>query len=91
MRVYDLALIFKASLAESGRKKLLETVKGLLKDLKITKEEEWGEKVLSYPIKKEKSGFFYRLLLEGDSIPKDFEKKIFNQEGGLRSLLIRKK
>ncbi|MFH1833304.1 MAG: 30S ribosomal protein S6 [Candidatus Levyibacteriota bacterium] len=91
MRTYNLAVIFNSSMAENARKKLLETIKSWLGKIKVTKEEEWGEKVLSYPIKREKSGFYYHLSLEGDSIPQDFEKKILNQEGVLRSLLIRKK
>lgn len=91
MRMYELALIFKSSLAESARKKLLESIKTWLGKIKIVKEEEWGEKTLSYPIKREKSGFYCLLSLEGDTVSKDFEKKLLTEEGVLRSLLIRKK
>lgn len=87
-----MALVFKSSLAETGRKKLLETIKKWLNGVKILKEEEWGEKALSYPIKKEKSGFYYLLSLEGElGVPSNFEKRLLGEEDILRHLLIRKK
>ncbi len=60
-------------------------------DLKVAKEESLGEKNFSYPIKKEKSGFYYLLSLEGDNISVDFEKRILMQDEVLRHLLIRNK
>lgn len=99
MRLYELVLIFKSSLSSEKRKKLLETVKKWLGpaspqggDLKITKEDNWGEKALAYPIKKEKSGFYYFASFQGEKgIPLDFEKRLYGQEDILRHLLIRKK
>ncbi len=91
MRIYELVLIVRSSLSEAQRKKLLETVKGFLKSLKITKEDSLGEKALAYTIKRENSGYYYMLAVEGDSIPLDFEKKLFEQEDVIRHLLIRKK
>lgn len=92
MRVYELALVFRPSLTEVQRKKFLESIKGWLKDIKITKEEHAGLKALSYKIKHETSGFFSFLSLEAkDSIPLDFEKRILGVEDIIRHLLIRKK
>lgn len=92
MRLYDLVLILKPSLTEAKRKKLLETVKTWLKDSKIIKEEEWGQKVLSYPIKKEISGYYIALALEAKAtIPSDFERKLLGQENIIRHLVIRRK
>lgn len=92
MRVYELALVFKSSLSESARKKLLEAIKKWLSEVKILKEEEWGEKAFSYPIKKEKSGFYCLLSLEGElGVPSNFEKRLLGEEDILRHLLIRKK
>ena len=91
MRAYELALVLKASLTSTQRKKVLDAIKSLLKDLKIIKEEEKGEKQLSYKIKKEESGFYMDFAFEGESIPSDFEKKMLNNENVLRHLLIRKK
>jgi small subunit ribosomal protein S6 len=91
MRNYQLVLVLKASLSEVQKKKLLETIKSWLKDVKIAKEEEWGQKSLSYSIKRETSGFYLNLLLEAkDSFPLDFEKKLVAQDDVLRHLLLRK-
>lgn len=59
--------------------------------VKISKEEEWGQKVLSYVIKKESSGFYVLWSLEADLVPADFEKRLLMNENILRHLLIRKK
>lgn len=92
MRIYELVLIFKASLSEAQRKKLAETVKSWLKEVKIAKEEDWGQKVLAYPIKKQDSGHYLFLSIEANSgVTSDFEKKLFVQEDILRHLLIRRK
>jgi small subunit ribosomal protein S6 len=91
MRNYQLVLVLKSSLSEVQKKKLLETIKSWLKDVKIAKEEEWGQKSLSYSIKRETSGFYLNLLLEAkDSFPLDFEKKLVAQDDVLRHLLLRK-
>lgn len=92
MRIYELVLVFKISLSEEKRKKLLETIKSWLKDIKIAKEEDWGQKVLSYPIKKQDSGHYLFLSIEANSgVSSDFEKKLYGQEDILRHLLIRRK
>lgn len=90
MRNYQLVLVLKASLSEIQKKKLLETIKANLKDVKISKEEEWGQKTLSYSIKKEKTGFYLNYLLEAKNLfPLDFEKKLMAQDEVLRHLLLR--
>jgi len=89
MKSYKLVLVLKSTLTESERKKLLESLKSYLSDLKIVEENEWGQKPLSYSIKKQVSGFFIELVLEGENIPSDFEKKILTSDGVLRHLLLR--
>lgn len=91
MRVYELALVLKPSLSQVKRKKAVDTIKSSLKDLKVTKEREIGEKQLGYKIKKEDTGYYLDFLFEGESIPMDFEKKLLGNEDVLRHLLIRKK
>lgn len=92
MRSYELVLVIKASLSEAQQKKLTDTVKGWLGDVKIAKSEDWGKKPLAYPIKREESGVFFDWHLDAkEAIPKDFEKRILNNEDVLRHLLIRKK
>lgn len=90
MRNYQLVLVLKASLSEVQRKKLLETIKSWLKDVKIANVEEWGQKPLTYSIKRETSGFYLNYQLEAkDSFPLDFEKKLVAQDDVLRHLLLR--
>ncbi|MDO8657771.1 MAG: 30S ribosomal protein S6 [Candidatus Levybacteria bacterium] len=92
MRAYELVLVIKSSLSEAQRKKLLDSIKLWLKDLKIAKEDDWGQKTLSYKIKKETSGYFAVLHLEGENpVVQDLEKRILGQENVLRHLLIRTK
>lgn len=92
MRNYDLVLVIKPSLSEADRKKLIESVKGLVKDAKITKEEDWGQKPLSYKIKKELAGYYVLMQLESEvGLGADMEKKLINNEDILRHLLLRTK
>lgn len=92
MKLYELVLVIKSSLSTTGRKKLLDTVKSYLSDIKIIKEEDWGQKVLSYPIKREINGFYSRLQFEiKESLPADFVKKLTNNEQILRHLLLKRK
>lgn len=92
MRAYELVLVVRPMLAEVDRKKLVESVKALLKGIKVTAENDWGSKALSYPIKKELTGYYYDLILETEgSVPVDFEKKLINNDNILRHLLVRVK
>ena len=91
MRIYELALVLVPSLSQIQRKKVVDAIKNYLKGLKVTKEEEIGEKTLSYKIKKEDTGYYMDFLFEGDSLPVDFERKLLTNEDVLRHLLIRKK
>lgn len=93
MRVYELALVLKTSLSEAQRKKFLETVKTWLKGHLVTKETEWGQKVLSYPVKHEMSGFYSVLTIESEAVflTGDIERRLIAHENVLRHLLVRKK
>jgi len=89
MRTYELVLVLNSSLTSEKRKKLIETIKGWLKEAKITKEEDWGQKALAYPIKREKIGFYHLFSFEANTIPTDTEKRILSQDQVLRHLLVR--
>lgn len=90
MRVYELVVVLRP-LAEGERKKLLETIKGWLKEVKVLSEKEWGSKALKFVIKKELTGYYYDFELEAEKLPLDFEKRLINTDGVLRHLVIRKK
>ncbi len=92
MRNYQLVLVLKSSLTEANRKKFLEGVKSWVKGAKFIKEEEWGEKPLSYAIKRQTSGFYINYLFElKDELSKDLEKKLVGTDDVLRHLLLRTK
>ena len=92
MRTYELVLVLRTTLNETQRKKLLETIKTWLKDVKIAKEDDWGQKPLSYKIKREINGYYTLLALETEkSIPLDLEKRLVTNENVLRHLLVRTK
>lgn len=91
MRNYQLILVLRSSLSESQRKKTIETIKKRLTDVKITREEEIGQKTLAYAIKRENAGYYLRLYLESETIPSDFEKNLHNQDEVLRHILLKTK
>lgn len=91
MRNYELVLVFSTNLSEAQRGKLLDIVKGWLKEVKVTKEEDWGSKALQYKIKGQETGHYFDLLLEAETMPSDFEKRLFDNEDVLRHLLVRTK
>lgn len=91
MRSYELVLVVSPALTETLRKKLITGVKTLLKDLKIVKENELGQKALAYKIKKQTNGIYFDFFLEGENVPADFDKKLLENENVLRYLLLRTK
>ena len=91
MRIYELVLVMRTSVKEADRKKLLGQVKEWLGDVKIVKEDDWGQKALAYPIKKEDAGYYYLLQLEGETFNADVEQRILRTDNILRHLLLRTK
>lgn len=92
MRNYELVLVLKTSLTKDKVKKLIGEIEKWLKDIKIIKQDELGEKELAFKIKKETRGIFLDLKLEGkEVIPSDFEKRVREEADILRHLLIREK
>ncbi len=99
MRSYELVLVLRPSLNEKDREKLLKTVKDWLKDVKISKEDVWGQKPLAYKIKREVAGYYVKYDLEADpsassgqgTISSEFEKRLINDENIIRHLLLRTK
>lgn len=84
MTKYELTFLLKKSEDAEKIKQLLTSEEG-----KIIKEENWGEKTLAYPIKKNHTAFFYNWLIE---IPKNkinsLRKKLNFEEKILRYLLL---
>jgi small subunit ribosomal protein S6 len=92
MRLYDLVVITRPSLSDAQRKKVLAEIKDLLKGIKVTREEDWGQKPLAYKIKKELAGVYHLMQFEAENtVPAGFEKRLVNDENIIRHLLIRAK
>lgn len=92
MRLYDLVLVLKPSLSDTQRKKLVEDIKGKLKDTKVTKEEEYGQKPLAYKIKRELAGFYHLMQLESENaLDQGFDKRLRDNDNIIRHLLLRTK
>ena len=92
MRKYELVVVVRPSIKEADRKKLLETIKDHLKEFKITKEDDLGQKPLAYTIKKEDAGYYTMMQFEGETgLTKDFEQRLIRNNDILRHLLLRTK
>jgi len=81
-------LLQNTSLTESFEEKLIAGIKVLLKDLKIVKENEVGQKTLAYKINRETSGYYFDFSLEGENVPADFEKSFWKNDNILRHFII---
>ena len=92
MRKYELVLVTRPALKEADRKKIIETIKGWIKDIKVTKTVDLGQKPLAYPIKKEFAGYYTTIQFESEAgVAKDFETKIIRTDDVIRHLLLRTK
>jgi small subunit ribosomal protein S6 len=92
MRIYELVIVVRPSVKDADRKKLLETAKVWLKEVKFTKEEDWGQKPLAYAIKKEVAGNYTMWQFESEAgVPADFEQRLIRNDDVIRHLLLRTK
>lgn len=90
---YLLTLVLRPEMEEKARKELLDDVKKkvLGKSGKVTKEDLWGSRDLSYPIKKQTKGYFVHFELETDpEAARGIDKTLKVEEDILRYLLVRK-
>lgn len=93
MNSYLLTLVLKADLEEKERKILLD---GLVKKLvgedgKVSKEDLWGVRELSYPIKKQTKGFYAHYEISADPKgAKGLDKTLKLEEDVLRYLIVRR-
>jgi small subunit ribosomal protein S6 len=92
MRKFNLTIIINSSLDKAGIDKVLGKIKKIIDTAsgKIGNTDEWGKKTFSYPIKKQKEGYFvnFDLELEAKEV-KGLDTKIRNEENLLRHLLVR--
>ena len=93
MQTYELTLVLNATLEKTVLEKLLAKIKKLVTETggKIVKEEEWGKRVLAYPLKKQTEGlyYFWELSLEKKASPA-IANKLQMEENVLRYLMVGK-
>ena len=87
-----MVIVTKPSLTDAQRKSFLESIKDFLKEMKVVKDEDMGQKPLAYKIKHEIAGVYHRFQLETEnSVTAGIERRLINDENVLRHLLIRTK
>ena len=99
MNSYYLTLVLKPDIEEKDRKDLLDLMKKKMigeagsprvEAGKISKEDLWGSRDLSYPIKKQNKGYYIHFEFETDpSVAKTLDKNLKVEEDILRYLLVR--
>lgn len=84
MKQYELTLLL-------SKKEDLNLVKKILEEngAAVEKEESWGEKKLAYPVKKQRSAYFFTLYIKTNpSNLLEIKKKLNYEEKILRFLLL---
>lgn len=85
---YALTLVLKPDLEEKERKELLDSI--TKKFGKLEKEDLWGVRDLSYPIKHQNKGFYAHYEFEGEpNSVSPIDKGLKIDENILRYLLVR--
>ena len=84
MNHYELTFLLNEEAELTKLKELVESLGG-----KISKEEAWGEKTLTYPIKKNRTAHYYQWQIEMDKKNiLEFKKKLNFNEKIIRYLLL---
>ncbi|MDO8618774.1 MAG: 30S ribosomal protein S6 [Candidatus Daviesbacteria bacterium] len=94
MNSYLLTLVLKPDQDEKARKELIDSMKKKMlgEDGKVSKEDLWGVRDMSYPIKKYTKGFYAHFEFETEpQIAKDLDKNLKVEEDIIRYLLVRQK
>lgn len=92
MRQYQLCLVLNPSQEKKEQEDLLKKIQQEVEKLegKIDKQEEWGKKELSYPIKRSREGNFFLLTLS--LLPanvSNLERKMKLEERVIRYLFVK--
>jgi len=90
---YELTVLLPEKVTAAKKKSEIEKLEKLIKVFggKVIKNEDWGEKQFTYPIKKNISGSYLYFEIElPEEGAKNLPSKLNLDEGVLRHLLIRK-
>ena len=92
MDKYEIMFIVKTTLEESVVKSTVESLTSVITDMKgkVENSKDMGQRELSYPIKKEISGFYYVLTVEAShEAIAEFDRKARLNENILRHQIIK--
>jgi small subunit ribosomal protein S6 len=94
MSLYELTVILRQDVANSEIKKVSDELSHIIKEGggKLLKEENWGLRYLSYPIKKNKKGYYLMMVFEAPSqVLNELQRIISLSEYIIRDLLVKMK
>lgn len=88
MNNYALTLVLKPEMDEKERKELLESVTKKME--KVEKEDVWGSRDLTYPIKKQTKGYYVHYFFSADPEKiASIDKSLKVEEDIIRFLLVK--
>ena len=92
MRKYELVWILGGDVDEEQGTESIEKITSLIIDAggEVTGTDVWGKRVLAYPIKKNREGYYLQANFEIDGPQaQDFERAIYADQSIIRHLLVR--
>lgn len=92
MNKYEMMFIVKTTIEEAAVKECAENLKSIITSMKgeITDSKELGNKKLSYPIKKEITGFYFVVNFNAtNEIVNELDRKAKIDENIIRHMIIR--
>ncbi len=91
MRTYEVLFILSPQLPEEETAPLITDFKRVAESTgaKLTNEESWGRRRLSYPIQKFTEGNYHLFVFETDSALSELDRRMRNSDRVLRHLIVR--
>ena len=92
MNKYEIMFIVKPDLEEAEIKKIADSMKKVLTDnkAKVLEEKAMGQKEIAYEMNKYKTGYYFLLVVEADSLAiEEFNRVVGMNENLLRHLVVR--
>ena len=90
---YELALVLNGKLEDDARAEALEKVQNYITRFggSIVNVDDWGKKIFSYDINKQKEGFYYfiKFQSEDNNCPNELEANVRIMESVVRYLVVK--
>ncbi|MBL0690392.1 MAG: 30S ribosomal protein S6 [Alphaproteobacteria bacterium] len=96
MAFYELVLVLRPELSDTQSTELIEKYNSIIvgdkssKEFRIVKQEAWGNRVLAYPIRKNKKAVFFLLQISiNQTVIPELERRMNLDPDVLRSMLVK--